>query len=89
MNEPLYNDVQGYLTKHDAKKAFKSGKSLLESGHLSGIKTHNIDINVRYCFVRGDYCPEQRISNANYDVWVCLHKDSEEIVNAGYSSVAG
>ena len=29
---------------------------------------NDIDINVRYCFVRGNCCPEQRISNANYDV---------------------
>ena len=60
--------------KHDAGKDFKSGKGLLESGHLIGIKTHNIDINVRYCFVRGNSCPEQRTSNANYNVRVCLHK---------------
>ena len=62
----LYNDVKDYLMKHEAGKTFKSGKSLLESGHLSGTKTHNIDINVRYCFVRGNCCPEQRISNANH-----------------------
>ena len=42
--DTLYNDVKDYLMKHDAGKAFKSRKSLLESGHLSGIKTH-IDIN--------------------------------------------
>ena len=37
---------------NDAGKAFKSGKSLLESGHLRDIKTTNSDFNIRYCFVR-------------------------------------
>ena len=87
--DTLYNDVKDYLMKHDAGTAFKSGKSLLESGYLSGIKTHNIGINIRYCFVRGNCCLEQRISNANCDVWVCLHKDSGEIINAGCTCVAG
>ena len=50
---------------------------------------NDIDINVRYCFVRGNCCPEQRISNANYDVWVWLDKDSGEIINAGCTCVAG
>ena len=48
-----YKDVKDYLMKHDAEKAYKNGKSSLELGHLSGIKTNNIDINVRYRFVRG------------------------------------
>ena len=46
-----YNDVKDYLMKQDTGKDFKSGKSLLGSRHLCGIKTHNIDINVRFCFV--------------------------------------
>ena len=79
--DTLYNDVKDYLIKHDAGKAFKSGKKF--------IKTHNIDINIRYCFVRGNCCPEQRISNTNHDVWVCLHKDSGKIINAGYTCVDG
>ena len=44
--DTLYNDVQDYLMKHNPGNAFKNVKSLLESGHLSGIKTHNTDINV-------------------------------------------
>ena len=71
-------------------KAFKNGNR--KSRHLSGIKTHNSDINVRYSFVRDCCHPEQRISNANYDVWVCLHKDSGGIMvetNAGCTHVAG
>ena len=87
--DTLYNDVQNCLMKHDAGKAFKSGKILFKSRHLSGIKTHNSDINVRYSFVRDCCRPEQRISNANYDVWVCLHKDSGEITNAGCTRAAG
>ena len=50
---------------------------------------NDIDINVRYCFVRGNCCPEQRISNASYNVCVCLHKDGGEIINTGCISVAG
>ena len=50
---------------------------------------NDIDINVRYCFVRVNYCPEQRILNANYDVWVWLDKDSGDIINADCTCVAG
>ena len=70
----VYNDICSYLSKYDAGKAFKNGKSLLRSGHLTNIKTHIIDLNVRYCFVRCNCCPEQRLSNTDYDVWVCLQK---------------
>ena len=50
---------------------------------------NDIDINVRYCFVRGNCCHEQRILNANYDVWVWLDKDSGDIINTGCTCVAG
>ena len=49
----LYNDICCYLSKYDAGKAFKNGKSLLRSGHLTNIKTHIIDLNVTSVQNRG------------------------------------
>ena len=59
---------------------FEGGKSLLESGHLTNVMTHVISPTIRYCFVRGLCLPEQKLSNAPYDVWVVLHKDTGNIV---------
>ena len=69
----VHNDAIDYLDKNDARKAYKSGKSLLDSEHLSNAMTHDISNNIRYTFVRGYCFPEQRTSNKPY-VWVCLHK---------------
>ena len=55
----VYNDVIDYLDKNGAGKAYKSGKSLLGSEHLSNVMTHNISNNIRYTFVRGYCLPEQ------------------------------
>ena len=78
-----------YLSKYDAGKAFKNGKSLLRSGHLTNIKTHMINLNVKYCFVRCNCWSEKRLSNTDYDVRVCLHKDTGEVINCGCNCVAG
>ena len=84
----VYDDVIDYLDKNDAGKAYRSGKSLLDSEHLSNVMTHNSN-NIRYTFVRGYCFPEQRTSNKPYDVWVCLHKDTGSIVEGACSCVAG
>ena len=42
----VYDDVIDYLDKNDAGKAYKSGKSLLDSEHLSRVMTHNISNNI-------------------------------------------
>ena len=84
-----HSDIHAYLTKHEAGKAFKGGKSLLESGHLENVMTNAISPNIRYCFVRGICLPEQKVSNDYYNVWVCLHKDSSEVICGECSCVAG
>ena len=84
-----YDNVNNYLVDNDAGKAFKGGKSLLESGHLDNVMTHAISPNLRYCFVRGLCLPEQKVSNDQYNVWVCIHKDTAEIICAECSCVAG
>ena len=93
MNLPdtTYEQVTAYLTDHNAGKAYKGGKSLLESGHISNIMTHTISIssNIRYCFVRGMCCPEQKQSKDDYDMWICLHKDTGAIMTADCKCVAG
>ena len=64
----IYDDLIDYLGKNDAGKAYRSGKSLLDSEHLSNVMTQNISNNIRYTFVRGYCFPEQRTSNKRYDV---------------------
>ena len=55
----VYDDVIDYLDKNEAGKAHRSGKSLLDSEHLSNVMTQNISSNIRYTFVRGYCFPEQ------------------------------
>ena len=85
----IYEHVTAYLANHDAGKAYKGGKSLLVSGHISNVMTHSISANIRYCFVRGMCCPEQKLSKNDYDVWLCLHKDTGEIMTADCKCAAG
>ena len=87
--DTTYEQVTAYLANHDAGKAYKGGKSLLESGHISNVMTHSISANIRYCFVRGMCCPEQKQSRNDYDVWLCLHKDTGEILTADCKCTAG
>ena len=91
MNLPdtTYEQVTAYLTDHNAGKAYKGGNSLLELSHISNIMTHTISSNIRYCFVRCMCCPEQKQSKDDYDMWICLHKDTGEIMTADCKCVAG
>ena len=59
----VYDNVIGCLDKNDARKAYRSGKSLLDSEHLSNVMTHNISNNISYTFVHGYCFPEQQTSN--------------------------
>ena len=83
------DQVRRYLNSKHAGKAFKGGKSLLESGHLSNVRHHFISSDVRYGFVIANCLPEQRISNAPYDVWVCLCKDTGAVMSVECSCTAG
>ena len=87
--DTLFEQINNYLDTENAGKAYKGGQSLLESGHLSNVMTHVISPNIRYCFVRGLCLPEQKLSNAAYDVWVVLHKDTGNIVTGNCSCPAG
>ena len=42
-----YDDVISYIVNNNAGKAYKRGKSLLESGHLDNIMTHVFSPNLR------------------------------------------
>ena len=81
--------VMHYLVTNDAGKAYRGGKSLLESGHVSNVMTHLISPNIRYCFVRGLCLPEQKLSNNPYDVWICIQKDTGDIITGDCSCTAG
>ena len=83
------DQVRRYLNSKHAGKAFKGVKSLLESGHLSNVQYHFISSDVRCGFVTANCLPEQRISNAPYDVWVCLHKDAGTVMSGECSCATG
>ena len=83
------DQVRQYLNSKHAGKAFRGGKSLLKSGHLSNVWYHFISSDVRYGFVMANCLPEQRISNAPYDVWVCLCKDNRAVMSGECSCTAG
>ena len=76
----VYDDVIDYLDKINTGKACRSGSSLLDSENFSNLMTHNNGSNIRYTFICGYCFPEQRNSNKPDDVWVCLHKDTGNIV---------
>ena len=87
--DTIYDNIMEYLLKHNAGKAFRGGKSLLESGYVSNIMTHSISVNLRYCIVRGLCVAEQKLSKDPYNVWVCLHKDNADVITGDCSCTAG
>ena len=66
--DTIYEQIILYLQSNDAGKAYKGGKSLLDSGHLINTVVHSVSPNVWYCFVSGLCFPEQKLSKAPYNV---------------------
>ena len=88
--DTIYEQVNTYLKDPDAGKAFKGGKNLVFSGHISkNAITHSISSNNRYCFVKGLCHPEQKLVQNPHTVWICLHKDSGAVVNVECTCLAG
>ena len=81
------DEVDKYLK--DASKAILKGKSLESSGHVFNVECHTISPNLKYCFVRGKCVPQERTHNKPYELWICLHKESGEVVTAECNCVAG
>ena len=80
-------EVDTYLK--DAPKAILKGKSLESSGHVFDVECHTISPNLKYCFVRGKCVPQERTHNKPYELWICLHKESGEVVTAECNCAAG
>ena len=80
--------LKSYYLK-DAPKAILKGKSLESSGHVFDVECHTISPNLKYCFVRGKCVPQERTHNKPYELWICLHKESGEVVTAECNCVAG
>ncbi|XP_020893499.1 uncharacterized protein LOC110232620 [Exaiptasia diaphana] len=83
----LEKDVENYMQK--SFKAMKQGQSLLTSNHIHDVMFHHISTNVKYCFVRGCCVPEEKTSNESYSLWVCVHKESGEVLTAECTCFAG
>ena len=47
--DTIYDQIILYLQSNDAGKAYKGGKSLLDSGHLTNTMVHSVSPNVWYC----------------------------------------
>ena len=84
-----YDMLIDYFKKNDAGKAYNNGKSLMESGHVTNVMSNMLSPNLRYCFIRCQCFPEQKLSNSPYDVWVCIHKDTGEVICSNCSCTAG
>ena len=80
-------EVDSYL--QDAPKAILKGKSLESSRHVFNVECNTISPNLKYCFVRGKCVPQERTHNKPYEPWICLHKESGEVVTAECNCVAG
>ena len=52
LTDTIYEQIILYLESNDAGKAYKGGKSLIDSGHLTNTMVHSVSPNVRYCFVK-------------------------------------
>ena len=76
MNFPdvTHDKVMTYLTKNNAGKALKGGKSLFDSGHVSEVRFHHIDNTINLCYICAYCLPEQKVNNPVYDVWVLALK---------------
>ncbi|XP_065659182.1 uncharacterized protein LOC136083630 [Hydra vulgaris] len=84
-----YAEVQLYLNKRNARKAFRSGKSLFKSDHLSNIRYHNINSDSKYCYIAAYCLPEKKSNNPVYNVWVLIKKKSGTIKSADCNCAAG
>ncbi|XP_065645606.1 uncharacterized protein LOC136076069 [Hydra vulgaris] len=84
-----YAEVQLYLNKRNARKAFRGGKSLFKSEHLSNIRYHNINSDSKYCYIAAYCLPEQKSNNPVYNVWVLIKKKSVTIKSADCDCAAG
>ena len=71
-----YSRVNKYLREKNAGKAFRGGKSLFESKHITEVRYHNISQHFSLCYVMANCIPEQRVNNPVYDVWVLLEKSN-------------
>lgn len=88
--DTVFDQVKGYLVKNNGGKAFIGGKSLLKSEHLFNLMVHTISPNIRYSFVQGLCYPEQKFkSKTPYKVWICLHKDTGEVITGDCACTAG
>ena len=91
-------DIHAYLTNIDnvpLKKRlmsdYKEGKaySYFASGWLKDVQYHEISPTSKYCFLRSECVPSQRIRNIPWKVWVSVEKKSGEIQNAYCTCFAG
>ena len=62
---------------------------MLESGHILEVRAHAISPTLQYCYVMANCIPEQKVSQAPYDVWVLLEKGSGKIYSADCNCPAG
>ena len=64
------SDLENYFKANDRMKGLAEGKSLFESGHVSGVEYNGISNGVSFCYVRRKVVPQTRINEPPYTVWV-------------------
>ena len=93
----LYPDIFNFLAFHPSELAskdlsdYKTSKaySYHSQGWVSTLDFHNISGNSKYCVLKGTCRPSQRISDIPHKLWVCIVKQSGNIVSSHCTCMAG
>ena len=93
----LYPDIFDFLAFHPNELAssdlsdYKQSKaySYYAQGWLYPLEYHDVDNNCRYCVIRGSCRPSQRINDVPHKLWICLSKESGQIMQTHCTCMAG
>lgn len=93
-----YGNIFNYLTftpstlGSDDLNDYKTSKaySYFTNGWLGPIMYHPIDEDSKYCFLKGDCRPSERLNDPPHKLWVCVLKgESNRIMSAHCTCMAG
>ena len=91
----LYPDIFTYLTfypselKSDDLNDYKKAYSYFSDGWLSPLSYHEVHPTSKYCLVKGDCRPSERLSDTPHKFWFYIEKQTVKIQSAYCSCMAG
>ena len=92
-----YPDIFNFLAFHPIELAstdlsdYKQSKAYnyYAQGWLYPLEYHDVDKACRYCVIRGSWRPSQRINDVPHKLWICLFKESGQIMQTHCTCMAG